>query len=288
VAVCRKTFIDKVINEFAEHQIGVVRISLGHGLCSSVTPYFSNGVLQSSNACLNIEEKEISKIEQIDNPVAQQFEINGIEISSDDLLSFCGALLVIRDNYHPATNLNHLNQQLYASYRQRRLFKQGSKMALYTILGVLLINFAFYSHYFNEVKSLKETVLVNETTMQKLTVLNTQVDKLQKKVEDMFKSGASKSSWYIDQLVRNLPESLTLSDLKYHPLAKKIRPGQPIQLNNDQIIIAGESSDRDAFSQWVALLETKEWIEKVEIAKYQDVTNQHSEFQLKLSMNDEH
>lgn len=284
VAICRKAYVGQVMNEFVQRQIPVVNVSLGQGLCTTMSKYLDNGSVQSSNANVFIEDNIISKIEPIVNSVIQKYNINGIEISNFDFLSFCGALLIIRDNYHPASNLDQLKEQLKSSYIQKRWFKQGFRIALFTILGVLLINFMVFNHYFNSVNTLKETVLVNEATKQNMLVLNDEVSKLQKKVEDMFRNGSSKSSWYINQLVQSLPETVMLSVLNYQPLSKKIRLNQPILTENNVINVLGESSDSNKFSLWMAQLETMPWIEKVEIANYQDVAKERSEFQIKIRM----
>jgi Tfp pilus assembly protein PilN len=117
-------------------------------------------------------------------------------------------------------------------------------------------------------------------------VLNEEVSKTQKIVEDMLKSGSSKSSYYVDAIVRELPESILLIDLDYQPLAKRIRPERPIEIEENTVMISGESTNSDGFSKWLALMEANAWVKQVDILDYRDVSANLSNFNIKITMAD--
>lgn len=155
------------------------------------------------------------------------------------------------------------------------------------ILSLLLINFLVFNHYFNEVNSLQQTSMLNQSTKQKIMELNVDVNKTQKMADDMLKSNSSKSSFYTNSIIQGLPNSIILSGLIYQPLLKSIKPGQSVETNINTIIISGESNNSEQFSKWIGDLEAIEWIKKVEISNYEDVSKSLSNFNLKINIRDD-
>jgi hypothetical protein len=90
----------------------------------------------------------------------------------------------------------------------------------------------------------------------------------------------------VDAIVRGLPESILLSDLDYHPLAKRIKPEQPIEIQKNIMLISGESTNSDGFSKWLALMEANAWVKQVDILDYRDVSANLSNFNIKITMAD--
>ena len=155
------------------------------------------------------------------------------------------------------------------------------------ILGLLLVNFVFFNHYFNKVNELKQVYEINQTSKSQIIKLNESVSKKQKMVDDLLKSNDSKTSFYSNQIMKSLPFSILLSEFNYQPLLKRIKTEKEIELENNIITVSGTSSDSEVFSSWINKLEQKNWITKVDIIDYGSTSSNTSDFIIKIVLTDE-
>lgn len=284
VSICRKDYLDALITKYKENGITIINISLGNMMASSISPFTNEKTLLTSNACLSIENDTITVIEKTVTKESATYDINGLQVNNNYVLSFAGALDSVLHHFQPVTNFDILKQSLKSDYSQSKFFTQFLKMGLVSVLGVLLINFFVFNHYFNAVNILQQTSQVNQTTKQKLLKLDEAVSKSQKMVDDMLKSSSSKSSFYVNAIVQSLPQSILLTELNYQPLEKNIKKEKAITLKDNTIIVSGASNNSESFSKWVADLETINWIQNVEILNYEDTSKVVSNFSIKLNL----
>jgi len=287
ISLCRKEYIDTIIRDYNNNSISIIDISLGNTLIASITGFTSIDIITSSNAIIQLDNKKIQSIKKTEVPSVSQYNINGLKTSNEDILSFSGALQSAIGDSNSNTNFETTKLELLKAYTNARFFSQFTKIAGVFILVLLLINFLFFNHYFNQTESLKQTSQVNQNTKQKIITLNKSVSKKEKMVDDILKSNASKSSYYANAIVQSMPNSITLSGLHYQPLQKRIKPSKKIELNYNTITITGDSNDKPVFSMWVDLLETKNWIYNAEITDYSDTSSSLSSFSLKININND-
>ena len=106
-------------------------------------------------------------------------------------------------------------------------------------------------------------------------------------VTDLLKSNGSKSAYYLNQIMRSLPETLLISDYTFQPLNTRIKPNKPIALSEHIIVISGRSNDSALFSKWISRLEHISWITSIDIVDYGSVSNTVSNFEIKIVINDD-
>ncbi|SFZ93381.1 hypothetical protein SAMN05428642_103101 [Flaviramulus basaltis] len=284
ISICRKTYLDALISDYKTKGIPIINMSLGNLVASGISKFTAYESLFTSNARVSFENNKIAAIEKTEIKACESYDINGLQVNNNQVLSFAGALDFVLHHFESISNLNNIKHDLKGDYSQSRYSGQFLKMGLVFILGILLINFFVFNHYFNEVNTLQQTSQVNKTTKEKLLKLDGAVNKSQKMVDDMLKSSASKSSFYINDIVQGLPNSILLSELNYQPLTKSIKKDKPIELNQNTMMISGESNNSDSFSKWIADLEAMQWIDNIEIVSYEDLSKSSSKFSLKLNM----
>lgn len=284
IAICRRTYIEELIVKYKENNCFVINLSLGNNIISSTLPFLSSNLIVSSNANLILENGYVKSIEKSEVENSINYDINGLQINNKQLLSFSAALDGVLNKFNPQSNFEALKQTLKKDFKQTRFYSQFLKFGLIFILGILLINFFVFNHYFNTVNALQQTSQINQTTKQKILELNEIVSKSQKMVDDMLKSSTSKSSFYVNTIIQGLPNSVLLSELNYRPILKRIKAEQPINTDNNTIFISGESNNSEQFSKWIADLESTNWIKAVEIQNYEDESKSLSNFSLKLTI----
>tara|TARA_R110002096_G_scaffold81625_3_gene190220 strand:+ start:11224 stop:12432 length:1209 start_codon:yes stop_codon:yes gene_type:complete len=284
VSICRKTYIDELLNGYNQHGFSIVNITFGNTIISSISNFFKTEKIATSNASVYFENKVIKTIEKTEGINTINYNVNGLEITNKSMLSCAGALNPLLSNFKPITNFDDLKTSLNNDYKQSRFYNVFLKLGLILILAILSINFFVFNHYFNEVKTMQQTSQINQTTKLKIIELNESVSKSQKMVEDMLKGNSSKSSFYINTIVQSLPNSILLSELNYQPVLKRIKAEQPINVDSNSILLSGESNNSDMFSKWLTDLENIKWINKVEILSYEDFSKSSSKFSLKLGV----
>ncbi len=284
ISICRKAYVGALIKSYTDLDIYVVHFSFGNSIVSNTIAYIDNEFVSTSNALVSLRNNSIETIELVENIKETHYNINGLNTSNTYLLSLSGALTRILSTYNPIINFQEKRNELITVFKQIRFFNQFLKVGSVFILGVLLVNFLFFNFYFNNVKALNETSQLNQTTKSKIIKLNETVGKAQKMTDDMLKSSASKSSFYINAIVKSLPESILLSEINYQPLEKNIKRGKTIVLNQNTIIVSGASNNSTSYSKWITLLEAMTWINNVEVDSYSDSKTSSSLFSVEINI----
>ncbi len=284
ISICRKQYVKELISTYKSKGFPVINVSLGNTIISSITDFIDSQTVVSSNARISMDNKTITIIEKTDIIKTHNYDINGLKTNHNYILSLSGALDTVLQHFHSITNFDVLKHSLKNNHQQSQFFTQFLKLGLAFILSLLLINFFVFNHYFNQVNRLQQTSQMNQTTKQNILELSEQVNKSQKTADDMLKSSSSKSSFYVNNIIQSLPNSILLSELNYQPIEKRIKSDKPIVLKQNTIIVSGGSNRSDFFSKWITHLETALWINRVEILSYEDASKSVSKFSIKLHM----
>lgn len=287
ISICRRSYVMETIETYKKNGISVTNLSLGNSIFASIIGFIDSNQISSSNAFIDVSDNEIKAIEKKEQSEFKLYDINGLEVNNKNILSTSGALASILIKKINITNFGAETQQLVNDFKSIMFFKQLLKFGLILIFSLLLINFLIFNYYFNEVNILEQTAQINKEAKSQVLELNAKVLKAQKKVEDMLQNSTSKSSYFINDLLQNLPTTIQLIELNYQPLKKRIKAEEIISIELNIILISGESIDSEEFSKWTNVLERKKWIHKVEVVNYSDITNSLSNFSIKILMNND-
>ena len=286
VSVCRKEFVSGLLDSFKKEKKHITGVSLGPMAIGSILEYVPNGDIHIvENQALVFEGGEVleSRPNITDNYQTKGLDINGIQISENLLLALSGALqtLVPKKTY---SNFGETSTQLTNEFKNNQYFGQFLKIGLGCILLLVLLNFMFFSHYFNKTNELSQLSQINQESKTTLLDLTETVSKKETMVEDLIKNGRSKSSFYINEIVSLLPGSILLEDINFQPLSKRIKAEETVQVWEHIIIMSGITTNGASVTQLVMALETKPWVEKVEILGFGSESNTNSTFNIKIRM----
>ena len=287
VSICRQSYVDGLIKSYTENGLYILNFSLGNTILTPVINYIDGPVILTSNSSITTENGFIKSVNLNEAIQKKQYDVNGLTISNSYVLSFSGALDLVINNYQPVINYKNKTRTLSNTYRQIRFFSQFLKIGLVFILGILLVNFLFFNFYFEKTKALNEASQINQAAKETVIKLNETVSKLQKMTDDMLKSSASKSSFYINTIVNSLPESILLSEINYQPLEKRIKKDKTIMLQKNTIIVSGNSNDSQRYSEWISVLENVNWVANIDVIDYSDLKMTTSHFSIKINMTDD-
>ena len=287
VSICRKEVVDSILKKYQEASISVIDFSLGALVVSNNLKFINNTEsVFTSNAMITLHEHEIEAINKQTAENNETYNINGLKVDSQYLLSCSGALTsALRTSILSGNNIErHLD--LKEDFKQKRIFKLASRASLAVILSILLINFLVFNHYFNAVNALKDTSQILTSSRDKVTNLTAKILKSKKMVEDVQRSSGSKTTYFINDIISELPNTITLGELNYQPLLKRVEQEKPIEHTLNQILVKGNSMDSDEFSRWLAALERLIWVSEVNIVSYENSSKNKSDFSITIKIDE--
>jgi len=282
VSICRKDYVDELISTYAENNIMITDFFLGNLVVSSISGFMEEDTFYTSNSVIQKKGADIDSIALGSSPDPMGYDVNGLATKHNFMLSLAGGLHQVLNTYISLTNAADKKGSLLLGFKQMQFFNVFLKFGLGTVFVTLLINYFVFNHYFNSVKDLQAVSVYNKETSQKIMTLKKDVDSIQKLAEDMLQMESSKSSFFINDIIQGLPSSIVLSELNYQPLIKNIKDNDPITNDLNRILINGVSNSSETFSVWVSQLEKLNWVSKVEILDYNDVSASISNFNIKL------
>jgi hypothetical protein len=281
ISICRKSYIDHLIEEYYNQKLWVISFTLGNTMLSSTMSYMDVPKIYTSNAMILHDNEVITSMNPVESTEPHSYNINGLNTTNLFVVSLSAALNGILNTYCSSHNFKEKNTNLIDNYKQHRFFNLFLRAGLVFVLGLLVINFLFFNFYFARVQVLEEASQFNQSAKSKMVRLNASVSKSQKMAEDMLRGNHSKTTFYMNALVHSLPRSILLSKMDYQPLKKHIKPDKPIELHQNTIIMSGKSNNSSEYSEWITDLERMDWIKSVEVLEYGD-TKSASLFDIKI------
>jgi len=282
VSICRQDYIKELIQNYKANHIYIINIALGSLLTSSIKTFTEESIITTAISEVKLENNHITSIENIQTNITKNYNINGLKTNSNYILSLSGALSSLLNHFKSHSNSDLFKNKLLTNFKQVKFFNQFIKLGLTSILLILLINFFVFNNFFTRVQVLNETSQINQVTKNKVISLNEIINKKQKIVEDILRSNSSKSSFYVNAIIESLPKSVLLSELNYQPLLRRIKEDEIIELDENLILISGESNNSNLYSNWISNLERINWVNKAETTDYTNINSNTSSFKLEI------
>ncbi|WP_036384443.1 hypothetical protein [Muricauda sp. MAR_2010_75] len=284
VSLSKKEHIVHFLETLQSHGIIPCSVSLGVSGIGNCLSYFTETTVRGSNFELSKHGGSEVAMDVINSTRKARLELNGLTLSNISLLSFSNILGHL-GKVPKASNLLSFNEELGNNFQNSRLFDVSVKWGLGIFLAILLSNFLLFSHYHNKTMGM-ETLASIEQQNNTLKILKSKVVEKENRLKTLLGSASSSSTYYLDQIAKELPNSILLENMDYQPLSKPVRDNNVIEVLEHVIMVAGNSNDKTEFSQWTESLETKSWVDKVEIIGYEYVTKSMDSFTLKITSNE--
>lgn len=282
IFICRKSYIHELIAEYKKHKIFITGWSLGVTTVVHLLPLLKDKTtVFSSHYQLTLENKELVNLQKEIQPPSPltTYQLEGLETKALHLTILSGVVHAF-GHQEATVDTNAINTQksIRSDYLQHRFFGIGLPLAIGLLLCLFLGNFLLYNHYFQGVDSLSKIAESNSLQKQRLVRKDSIVSQKQKVFEDVIESASSASSYYIDEIIHLMPETILLDKLAYHPVLRKVRKNKPILLEEGILLVAGNATSNDSLSDWITVLEQLDFVDEVAIQKTE------KEFELELSL----
>lgn len=281
VSISRKEYIDQIIDEYSLQKTSVVDFSLGSLPLERLIGLIDAPQIETSNAKVTLNEQGINGIDKQTTPESK-YTINELEVSNKHVLSLAGII----DYYAGGISESVVQKQLQQEYVQKRFFNLGFKFVLGFLFVALLINFLVFSSYQSTDQRYAAELQINEAKKKELTGLKDLVFRKRKLVESISSSSNSKVAWYFNEISASVPSTILLKDMVFQPVDGAIKEDRKVRFKNRTIEMSGVSIYDKDFTQWIATLEKKSWIDEVGIVNYGRGKKTRSSFDLIITLNE--
>ncbi len=280
VAISRKVYVEELLSNYRKQGISIAGISLGVCSIAEIINYSKEEQLFTNHQTISWSE-EIPIITSNPTALDTTYNINGLAIQSNQLLTFAGMLRLLKDTTNTGSLISY-SQQLHEDHKQRSFFSKGIKIMIGTLLTILLINFLIFTHYFKLAQETSENLLLSKSSLEEVIKTKQRIQAKEQKVKNVVAMTSSQSSLVINEITKRIPQSVLLSELVYHPLEKKIKPEEPILTQEKTITLSGTTIDNAAFTLWVESIEQLKWMDQVVITRFGKNDLNQTEFSIKL------
>ena len=280
VAFCRKKEVDSILKQFREEKLEVIGFRLGFGTIANISAFIPDGHIATARYFLEISDGGVDTFDQTKKEVAD-VAIEDVRLPSSHLIALGG--LLEYQNPSPSGTIAERNTALREDQHQKVFFRKGSMLGIIFLFIVTLANSLVFSNYFDRATELQEQYDLLQGQRQVFVGKKQDIEQKQRTVDNIL-NGTSKGSFYVNRLVASQPESILLSKLTYQPLAKGIRPNKVIAYTFDELVVEGQSNDRDEFNRWMGTLEGFGWVGGIEVSDYSDSDTPLATFSISLKL----
>ena len=172
-------------------------------------------------------------------------------------------------------NIIGFNENLWNNFYQRSFFVKVLKAMVFSLLLILVLNFFIFNHYFEKANEISVAITANKDLIEKIKTTKNSLKSKEFRLKSTNSALNSKSSYLINELVKNIPPSILLNELIYHPLEKRIKPDEPIIVQNDIVMISGKTIHSANFTKWIESLNTIKWVKKTTIINFGKKSLEH-------------
>lgn len=283
IAICRKSYVESVINKYQKNKISVIGFSLHNLSILELSPFIEQESITTSNAEIKLNNDLIESVQKKEVST-KNYYINNLELSNDFVLPLAGVL-----SYYLNTNQVNGNDTIYKNtlnqhYLNKRFFLLGVKGGLSVLFLILFTNFIVFSSLHKKASNLNNEVLIKSNQKNTLSKIKNRVDKKTKLVNGIYSISESNISWILNTIGQSVPNKIQLTKLEFQPIKNSIKEGKEIIVLNNKIKVKGISKSNDLFTNWISSLELKKWIEKVVVLNYGKGKTSISSFEFEITI----
>jgi hypothetical protein len=269
VNLFRKEQIDTILNLFKEKNIIPATVFLGYGFVADAIPLTTlfnsiktnNSIIEFSNSCIeNIRLMDINDADE------GRISVEGIELNKKNTFSFslCFAYLLNTENCY---NYNPELEKFKLTHRQNAILKIMAYIVIGVAFTVCLINFFFFTYYFNKSKELDSRLHLYEGKYEKITDLINKYESQKNIISESGLLDQMKSSKYADKIASTIPKEVVLSDWV---IGKQIKGEDDslVKFKQNAIEIKGWCNKSLIVNEWVNILKSQNFIKDVNLLKF--------------------
>lgn len=282
VSVCRKDYVHNLIDSLNKEKIEVIGFELGFATLSNVIPSLDEKSIQTNKYRFTLENQQIFTFDQVTADSNTLYKIDSIEVSSKYILALSGLIKYVSESQQLRSNYTDTNDSLKQNQSHKNFFRKGVVVILGVLLVSLLINAVVFSNYYKKQQLLQEEFQMIKSQQDAFLLRKNEVESKEKLAENILNNENSKSSFYINRIIAQKPNSIIFNEIEFQPLEKAIRADKKIEYISNEMVVKGLSSSKTDFTSWIETLESEIWLESTLVKNYAYFSQTNSTFELRL------
>lgn len=282
VAICRKQYIDDLLRSYRDAKIIFHSVSIGICAIGQLKPFVHDGALTVSNCDISLDDPNYILADR-NKEGNKNYKINGLKVDSNYLLSFASVLQSFSESDR-AGNIREVNSILHDDYLQKSFFSKALKALVIFLFTILLLNFLLFDYYFTKVSELSADLDANSSNIEAVKAVKARLQSKEIKLKDLTNPTTSRSSFYINEIVKQIPQSMSLTELTYQPLEKPVKDDEAVLTHPNSVLISGKLLDPPAFTEWMEDLAAYDWIKETTIIFFGKNDSAENVFSIRITI----
>ncbi len=275
VSVIRVNSLNELLQQFIDHQLtNISACFIGPFVVNNLLPLldpalFDNEHLHINNFKLQVKEQQIHNIEVSSTPLPDQIRIGNDLLPCQLLIPFAAALTGFTGETQDIVSSGLLNR-LKEEFQQKQKFELRSWSFLITIFLILIINYFVFNNYWSKNREMTAQLELTQAASQRYAKLRSDFDQKEGFLKENGLLESSRTSYFADQLAKELPSSLQLTGLNIHPLKKK-KAGEEdhgFSFENKTILVSGNCQRNTELNEWMKKIKKLNWVNDVSLLNY--------------------
>jgi|GEM_PF-4481627 Tfp pilus assembly protein PilN len=271
ISISRKDHVTRLLSELAE--VSIVSVLLGAGCVLDHVDLFGNQTeeLQFGNHTIKFLGGRVSEVLFTARDRSGQIVMGGETIPEESVLSFIGALQGLSYTGSIPGEVKEFSGQRKNFIRMKR-YGVSAKVSILFLFLILLINFLVFTHLRNKKSELESDPALISGQASQYYALQEELLNSRKIFESNGMNRSASFSWVADQVAKNVPDDITLSQLSIAP-ADNFNREDTVGFVSDRISISGTCRESTSLDEWLSDLQQEEWVQSAIITNYNNVTN---------------
>lgn len=246
-----------------------------------------SGYLHVDQFGLKINEQQVTDIELTSLAPDEDIRIGNDRISRQLLIAFAAALTGFVDQENTISNSEMLSH-VKSEFKQKQKFERRGWTVLVTVFVLLIVNYLVFNNYWSQNKEMTMQLQLAQTALQRYEKLKLDFDQKKQFLEQNGLLESSRTSYYADELAKELPASIQFTGLNIHPQKKK-KPGEEettVSFQNKLIYITGNCSRNTELNEWMKKIKKKTWVQELVLLNYKQANiEENGVFLIEVKLN---
>lgn len=281
LSIVRKSFIDDFVQKFASLDFFVVHLSFGPFVMMNLLPFIKNyNSISSARSTLKLTNNELQSFHN-ESSENDYYNVNGETFSLSDI----PLVSTFFDYQFPNPSITFEREFLNKNKSEYKYSKWFKKLGIFTLVFVLLSLFIGHNLLNHYLETLAEKQLQRHISQQTISDIENLKNEVSLKEKILLTSGFNNTKFltnYAADIGNSVLDDITINSININPILKKIKLGEKIDFNLNEINILGESSNYKTFNDWVNKMKRFDWIKKIDIIEYSKETKDIDLFKITI------
>lgn len=267
VSVARRELIDTVLQNFKISGLYIVDFAFGPFVNVLLSGIISKDTLKTKGFTVFLSDGKLKDFEENMSESSGFYQIGDHNLNGVHLSLFATLL-----NYlYPSEYVNHDVSSILDNkneFKLRRIFSVLGAFVLSFFLVSLLVSYVIYDYNTDKYFDYQKQLHYLNSTYEQVKGLEKEKDRKQAIVNE---SGVLSNHFiteYLYDIGVSVPNAITLSNLEFNPLTKKIKDSELILINKGIIRVSGKTKSSKELNEWLVILKKMNWLKNVEIRKF--------------------